>query len=41
MHGRAITIVAIVLGLAVIGSVVGIWNLIDTREPVAPIQLAP
>ncbi len=41
MRERAIAIAAIVLGLAVVGSAVGIWNLIDTQEPVDPIQLSP
>lgn len=38
---HAITVTIMTLGLLIVGLAVGIWNLVDTQEPVVPVQLAP
>jgi hypothetical protein len=37
-HAISLTVVLVVVLVAILA--VGIWNLVDTQEPVAPVQLA-
>jgi len=37
----AALIASVIVILVLVGASVAIWNLIDTREPVPPVQLAP
>jgi hypothetical protein len=38
---HAVTVTVVLVGCLVAALVVGIWNLVDTQEPVTPVQLAP
>jgi hypothetical protein len=38
---NAITVTAVLFGLLVVALAIGIWNVVDTQEPVTPVQLAP
>ncbi len=41
MRPRVLTTAAVIVGVLVAGLAVGIWNLVDTQEPVQPVQLSP
>lgn len=38
---NAITVTVVLVSCLVVALAVGIWNLVDTQEPVTPVQLAP
>jgi heme A synthase len=38
---HALTAAVVLVALLVTVLAVGIWNLVDTQEPVTPVQLAP